>query len=332
MSRSAPLVLALAAALSACPTRQPKPLVQIDGSSTVYPIAEAVAEEYQRAHPGARVTVAVSGTGGGLNRLCAGEVDVATASRPIEASERKACAARGVDYVELPVAYDGLVVAVHPSNTWANSITVAELRALWAPEAQERVLRWSDIRTGWPDQRLSLFGPGVGSGTYDYFTQAVVGRTRSSRSDFAASEDDNALVSGVAGDPNALGFFGYVYFESNRARLKALAVDDGDARNGVGAVAPSRESIREGRYQPLARPLFIYVSRASAERPEVGALVDFWLIQGAALAAELGEVPLPEVVSVRVADRFARRVTGSAFARPGAQVGLSVEALAEALR
>ena len=224
------------------------------------------------------------------------------------------------------------MVAVHPSNTWADSITLAELRALWAPEAQGRVVRWSDVRPGWPDRRLSLFGPGVGSGTYDYFTQAVVGRARSSRSDFGASEDDNALVSGVAGDPNALGFFGYAYFESNRARLKALAVDDGDPRNGPGAVAPSRESISRGLYQPLARPVFIYVARASAVRPEVAALVDFWLFHGAALAAEVGEVPLPEVVSVRVADRFARRVTGSAFARPGAQVGLSVEALAEALR
>lgn len=297
--------------------------VTVDGSSTVYPITEAVAEELGKGGR-FRVTVGVSGTGGGLKKLCNREVAVAGASRPIRAAELEACARTGVEVIELPVAYDGIAVVVNPQNTWVSSMTVAELRALWAPEAQGKIMKWSQLRPGWPDQEIHLFGAGVDSGTYDYFTEAVVGKEHASRGDFTSSEDDNVLVQGVAGDPLALGFFGLAYQEQNASRLKLVAIDDGKPENGAGPVLPSPSTVRDGTYQPLSRPLFLYVARDAAERPEVQAFVSSYLHDGPRLVAEVGYVPLPTEGYALVEKRFERRVTGSVFEGGGSRVGVTV--------
>jgi phosphate transport system substrate-binding protein len=299
-------------------------IVRIDGSSTVFPISEAVAEEFQQQHRGVRVMVGISGTGGGFQKFCRGETDITNASRPIKPTEREACATSGVEFIELPVAYDGLVVAVHPKNTWVDHLTVDELRRIWAPEAQGKVLRWNQVRTAWPDRELHLFGAGVDSGTYDYFTEAVVGREGASRGDFTSSEDDNVLVQGIANDELALGFFGIAYYEQNRQRLRAVPVADGSER---GPVAPSVQAVKDGIYQPLSRPLFVYVSRAAAERPEIAAFVEFQLSEGDALVSEVGYVPLGAENLQLARQHFTNRVTGSAFAEGGSQVGMTVERL-----
>lgn len=328
--------IALVAALAGCENgngsggqRAPE-AISIDGSSTVYPITEAVAEEFTRAakNRSARVTVGVSGTGGGFKKFCRGETAISNASRPITPTEVSQCREAGIEYVELPVAYDGIVVVVHPSNTWVDHLTVAELRTLWAPAAQKQVTRWSQVRDGWPDRPINLFGPGVDSGTYDYFTQAVVGHEHSSRGDYSSSEDDNVIVQGVASDPGALGFFGYAYFEENRARLKAVPVDDGAAENGAGPIAPSPETVTNGTYQPLSRPVFIYVSTRDAnERPEVAEFVTFYLEQAPALVREVGYIPLPPRAYELARERFSKRIAGSAFGGTGSKVGVTVEQL-----
>jgi phosphate transport system substrate-binding protein len=269
-------------------------MVTVDGSSTVFPISEAVAEEFQLANQGTRVTVGVSGTGGGFQKFCRGETDVANASREISATEIEACKTAGVTYLELPVAYDGLAVVVHPENTWASSITVEELRRIWEPGAEGTITRWSQVRNGWPDREIHLFGAGVDSGTFDSFTESINGTAKASRGDYTSSEDDNLIVQGVAGDPNALGYFGYAYYEENRERLKLVAIDDGNAENGDGPIAPSPETVRGGTYRPLSRPLFIYVSQQALARPEVRAFIDFHLNQGVPLVAEVGYVPLTD--------------------------------------
>ena len=302
-------------------------MVRLDGSSTVYPISEAVAEELQRADRSMRVTVGISGTGGGFEKLCAGEVDLCAASRPIKPSEVEACARAGIGYIEIPVAYDGIVMIVNPENTWARHITTDELHAIWEPAAQGRVKRWSDVRPGWPDAELRLFGAGVDSGTYDYFTQAIVHEEHASRGDYTSSEDDNVLVVGVAGDPLALGFLGFAYYDQNRSRLAALPVDDGDPDNGAGPIAASLETIGGGTYQPLSRPLFLYVAATSLDRPEVDRFVRFYLDSAAALVEEVGFVPLPRRAYTLGQARVDRRVTGSMFGGRGSQVGVSVEAL-----
>ena len=279
-------------------------MVTVDGSSTVFPISEAVAEEFQLANRGARVTVGVSGTGGGFQKFCRGEVDVANASREISPTEVEACKASGVTYLELPVAYDGLAVVVHPENTWATSMTVEELRRLWEPGAEGTITRWSQIRTGWPDQEIHLFGAGVDSGTFDSFTESINGEAKASRGDFTSSEDDNLIVQGVAGDVNALGYFGYAYYDENRERLKLVAIDDGNDENGAGPIAPSPETVRGGTYRPLSRPLFIYVSQQAVVRPEVRAFVDFHLNQGVPLVSEVGYVPLTDAEHQEALQRY----------------------------
>lgn len=329
--RSVALVLASALALApgACKRSASGSgsIVTVDGSSTVYPISEAVAEEFQKGG-GAKVTIGVSGTGGGFKKFCAGEVAITGASRPIKPSEVEACSKAGVDYVELPVAYDGLAVVIHPTNDWAGTMTVAELKKLWAPEAQGSVKKWSDVREGWPDKEIHLFGAGVDSGTYDYFTQAIVGVEHSSRGDFTSSEDDNVLVQGVATDPLALGFFGYAYVAENKGKLKTVAIDDGDPKNGTAPVAPSPETIKGGTYQPLSRPIFIYVSKKDAERPEVQAFVKSYLgATGQGLVGEVGYVALPPKAYELAQARFDKRVTGSVFEGRGSTVGVTVEAL-----
>lgn len=260
--------------------------IRVDGSSTVFPITEAVAEEFGKAHPGVRVTVGISGTGGGFKKFVEGATDIQDASRPITDAERERARTAGVQYVEVAVGYDGLAVTVNPANDWARCVTVAELKRIWEPGS--RVARWRDVRPQWPDLPIRLFGPGTDSGTFDYFTEAVVGEARKSRADYTASEDDNVLVAGVAGERGALGYFGFAYYEENRDRVGGLAVDAGE-----GCVAPDAESIRSGRY-PLSRPLFLYVNQAALARPEVREFLRFYLTEGPRLVRQVGYVPLPE--------------------------------------
>lgn len=305
----------------------PLDVIRLDGSSTVFPISEAVAEEFQLAHPSTRVTVGISGTGGGFQKFCRGETDLSNASRPISPVERAACEAAGIAFIELPIAFDGIAIVAHPRADWVDAMTTAELKTIWEPAAQGRVTRWSQVRAGWPDRELHLFGAGVDSGTYDYFTQAVTGREGASRGDFTSSEDDNVLVQGIASDPSALGFMPFAYYAENPAALKLVAVDDGRADNGDGPVRPTIETVKAGTYQPLARPVFIYVSTRALARPDVTRFVDFYLSEGAALVQDVGYVPLGADGYARVADHFRRRATGSVFADGTPAVGLSIDAL-----
>jgi phosphate transport system substrate-binding protein len=302
-------------------------VVRIDGSSTVFPISEAVAEEFQKANPGARVTVRISGTGGGFQKFCRGESDINNASRPIKSAEIEACRTATIAFSELPIAYDGLVVAVNPKNTWADYLTVDELKKIWSPESQGKITRWSQVRAGWPDRELHLFGAGVDSGTYDYFTEAVNGKAGASRGDFTSSEDDNVLVQGVATDELALGFFGIAYFEQNASRLKPVPVEDGKADNGAGPITATIETVKNGTYQPLSRPLFLYVAHKSAERPAVKGYVDFYFSQAAALVKEVGYVPLTDEGYQLARGHFEKRVPGTIFGSGGSQVGMTIEQL-----
>jgi phosphate transport system substrate-binding protein len=315
--------------LAACGAGSRDTVVSVDGSSTVFPISEAVAEEFKKSGKG-RVTVGMSGTGGGFQKFCRAEVPVIGASRPIKPQEQEACRSGGVEFIELPVAYDGITIVVHAHADWIDSITVDELRTMWAPEAQQHVTRWSDVRAGWPDAELHLFGPGVDSGTYDYFTLATVGVEHASRGDYTASEDDNVLVQGVASDKLALGFTGYAYYFENRDKLKLIPVDDGNPDNGVGPIAPSFESVLGGTYQPLSRPIFLYVSQAAVARDEVATFTEFYLQQCPSLAREVGYMPLPDAAYDIVRARFAARTLGSAFGGRGSTVGITVERLLRA--
>lgn len=299
-------------------------VIAVDGSSTVFPISEAVAEEFKKEGV-ARVTVGMSGTGGGFKKLCKGEVAVTGASRPIKAEEVELCGQTGVEYFELPVAYDGLAVVVNPAATWIDHITVEELARLWEPQAQGTVMRWSDVRPQWPAEEIHLFGAGVDSGTYDYFTQAIVGTEHASRGDYTSSEDDNVLVQGIASDKHALGFFGLAYYAENKDKLKLVPVDDGKADNGDGPVAPSIASVNDGTYQPLSRPMFVYVSKKDAGRAEVAAFIDFYLRHGPGLVKEVGYIPLPDAAYELVRARFSAKTTGSAFGGKGSKVGARIE-------
>ncbi len=300
--------------------------VVVDGSSTVELISQAVAEEFDEAGLG-QANVGESGTGGGLQKLCRGEIDIADASRPIKPTEADACKGAGIDYVELPIAYDGIAVVVNPALDFVDHLTVEELKKMWAPEAAKTITRWSQIREGWPDTELHLYGAGTDSGTYDYFTQAIVGKEHSSRGDYTASENDNVLVQGVTGDKSALGFFGYAYYEANKAALKLVPIDDGKDDNGKGAIAPDLTTVADGTYQPLARPLFIYVSKKSLDgKASVAAFVEFYLEQAKPLVTEVKYIPLPDKAYDLVEKRFADRKVGSAFAG-GSQVGVTIEQL-----
>lgn len=302
-------------------------MIKLDGSSTVYPIMEAVVEEFQATSPKTKLTVGVSGTGGGFKKFCAGEIDISNASRPIKESEIELCKKNGVEYIELPMAYDALTVVVNPKNTWLMSITVAELKKIWEPAAQGKITRWNQVNPAWPDQPIALFGAGVDSGTYDYFTEAIVGKEDMSRGDYTSSEDDNVLVQGVAGNVNALGFFGIAYYEANKDKVRALTIDDGNDSNGAGPQAATVENVLQGVYQPLARPLFIYVSKQSALRSEVVAFVNFAHNNVVALTREVGYVPLTESAVKLAAARFEQRTPGSLFAHGGSQVGVTIEEL-----
>ncbi len=300
--------------------------INIDGSSTVYPITEAVAEEFGKSYPRVNVTVGISGTGGGFKKFGRGETDISDASRPVKSSEAEEAQKAGIDYIELPIAYDALSVVVHPKNTWANDITVAELKKIWEPAAQGMITRWSQVRPGWPDRPLKLYGAGSDSGTFDYFTDAICGDEGKSRGDYTASEDDNVLVQGVSREEGALGYFGVAYYLENQEKLKAVPVDDGDAGNGAGPQAPTTENVIAGTYQPLARPIFIYVSTKAADRAEVKDFVQFYLMNVARLAKEVGYIPLQDQVYELARGRYDKRTTGSMFSG-GSQVGVKLEQL-----
>ncbi len=325
------LVAALSALLAACgggqPSSQPSEggeltgSILIDGSSTVFPISEAVAEEFRLEYPNVRVSVGISGTGGGFKKFCNGEIDITDASRPIKDVEEEICAQNGIEFVELPVAFDGLTVVVNPENDWATCMTVEDLKTIWEPAAQGTITKWNQVRPEWPDAPLSLYGPGTDSGTFDYFTSAIVGEEGASRGDYTASEDDNVLVQGVSNDKYALGYFGFAYYAENQDKLKAVAIDGGN-----GCVLPSKETINNGTYQPLSRPVFIYVRKDALDRPEVEAFVNFYLENAGALATEVGYVALPDRAYELAKERVAKRITGSVFSG-GSQVGVSIEEL-----
>ncbi|SNR77055.1 phosphate ABC transporter substrate-binding protein, PhoT family [Methylobacillus rhizosphaerae] len=285
-------------------------IIRIDGSSTVYPITEAVAEEFQKAKR-IKVTVGISGTGGGFKKFCRGETDISEASRPILAKEMEACKAAGIEFIELPVAYDALTVVINPKNTFIKSFTVEELKKLWEPEAQGTIKTWKQVNPSWPDTPVKLFGAGSDSGTFDYFTEAIVGKAKSSRGDFTASEDDNVLVQGVASDIAATGYFGYAYYEENSSRVKAVPIV---AKAGAPGVLPSRETVMNGTYQPLSRPLFIYVSaNAAKSNPNVKAFIDFYLANSKELVEEVKYVALPANEYAAVNDHWKSQKVGTGF-------------------
>ena len=282
--------------------------VKIDGSSTVFPITEAVAEEFGKLYPKVRVTVGISGTGGGFKKYSIGETDINDASRPIKDKEIKKANENQIEFIELPVAYDGLSVVVNKNNSWLDYLTVNELHNIWKPGSQ--VHYWNDIRSNWPRKEIKLYGPGTDSGTFDYFTDAINGKSQSCRSDFTKSEDDNVLVQGVAGDTYALGFFGFAYYKENTDKLKIVPIDDGN-----GPISPSMESINNGTYSPLSRPIFIYVNPESLKRPEVDKFVEFYLAKTYKLSEEVGYVGLPESLTKDIQQKYKSRSTGKWYSQ-----------------
>ena len=316
--------LAVAAALAAAsPGFAQQQIVKIDGSSTVFPVTEAVAEDFQKAKKQqVRVTVGISGTGGGFKKFCRNETDISNASRPILKAEMADCAKAGVEYYELPVAFDALTVVVNPKNSFIRQLTVAEMKKMWEPAAQGKVTRWNQVNPQWPDQPMKLFGPGADSGTFDYFTEAVVGKSKSSRGDFTASEDDNVLVQGVSRDVNGLGYFGYAYYIENQDKLKAVPIVNEKGQ----AVAPSMEAVLKGTYSPLARPIFVYVNAKSLGRPEVKEFVEYYMKNGAKLAREVKYVPLPDVAYKTALEHVQKGKKGTVFGGV-AEVGVTIEEL-----
>jgi len=301
---------------------QAQAAIKIDGSSTVFPISEAYAEEFQIQKRGkVRVTVGVSGTGGGFKKFCRGETDMSNASRPILAEEMEICRKAGIKYIELPVAFDALTVVVNPANSWAKTMTVADLKKIWEPAAQGRISTWKQVRGEYPADKLMLFGPGADSGTFDYFTEAVVGKAKSSRGDYTASEDDNTLVQGVENNKNAIGYFGFAYYAAHKDKMRAVLVD-----GGKGPVAPSIENVINGTYSPLSRPLFVYVKESSMARPEVRELVQFMMTKGSALVSEVGYVPLPASAYATAWKHYNDKKLGTVFGgKP--KVGITIDQL-----
>jgi phosphate transport system substrate-binding protein len=314
-------------ACTATPAAAPTPLpadvtgqIDSDGSSTVGPITMRVAQAFQGDYPNITVATAISGTGGGFRTFCAGETDISNASRPINGEESDLCQQNNIEFVELPIAFDGIAVVVHPENQFVSCLTAEELKALWQPAAERAVTHWQQLRPDFPDEPIALFGPGLDSGTYDYFTQAIVGSEGESRTDFFPSEDDNVLVDGIAADTNALGFFGYSYYDENRDRLKLVAVDSGN-----GCVEPNTETVARGLYQPLSRPLFIYINHAHIQsKDEISAFVSFYLAHAPSLVDDVGYIPLTDQLYQLAQARYNQRTTGSVFEGLGSTVGVSL--------
>ena len=289
--------------------KQYKGRISIDGSSSVYPITEAVAEEYRNKHSDIRLTVGVSGTGGGFKKFARGEIDISNASRPIKEPEIRACAENNIGFIEIPVAYDGLAVVISPANEFVDFLTVEELKKMWEPAAQQKITSWKQIRASFPDVPLRLYGAGTSSGTYDYFTEAIVGKAKSSRGDYTASEDDNVLVQGVSTDKGALGFFGLAYYVENKTKLKLVGIDA-----GKGPVYPTDSTVRTGTYGPLSRPEFIYINAKSANSAVIQGFVQFYMENAPKLVEEVGYVPLPDEAYRLSYQRFLQKKTGSMFA------------------
>jgi phosphate transport system substrate-binding protein len=299
-------------------------VVKIDGSSTVYPVTEGIAEDFQKAKKNAiKVTVGISGTGGGFKKFCRGETDVQNASRPILAAEMTDCKAAGVEYIELPVAFDALTVVMNPRNTFLQSITVDELKKIWEPAAQGKVTKWNQVNPAWPDAPIKLFGAGSDSGTFDYFTEAINGKSKSSRGDYTASEDDNVLVQGVSQDVNAIGYFGYAYYAENQAKLKAVPIVE---KAGKPAVSPSEATVLNGTYQPLSRPIFIYVNAKSLAKPEVKEFAEYYMKNAAKIAKEVKYVPLPAQAYTVGLDHISKMKKGTVMGGKN-EVGVRVEEL-----
>ena len=319
--RSAFFALAVAAALAACNSEKPSGTVMIDGSSTVLPVSQAMADAFHKATPDVQFAINASGTGGGFRKFCAGQVDIAGASRPIKSAESEQCKANHVEYIEVPFAFDSLSVVVNAKNTFVDCLTVKELKAMWEPAAEGRVKEWQQIRASFPAHPLALFGPGKDSGTFDYFTLAIVGTQSSSRSDVTTSEDDMVIERGVATDPNALGYFGYAYYQANRDKVKLVGVD-----NGHGCIMPSAQTVADATYQPLSRPLFIYINAAAVARPEVKAFARFYLApESTQYVTRVGYVPLPSAALKVQVSRFDKGVTGSVFGGIGSVIGVKLE-------
>jgi phosphate transport system substrate-binding protein len=323
LSKYAAAAAVLLSGISASGFVAAQALVKVDGSSTVYPITEAVAEDFQKSKKNSiRVTVGISGTGGGFKKFCRGETDVSDASRPITRKEMDDCKAAGIEYMEFPVAYDALTVVINPKNDWAKTMTVAELKAIWEPAAQGKITNWKQVNPAWPDRPLKLYGAGADSGTFEYFTEAINGKSKATRGDFTASEDDNVLVQGVSRDIGGLGYFGFSYFIENKDKLTAVSIK----AEGKAAVAPSLQSVIDGSYQPLARPIFIYVNAKSAEKPEVREFVEYYMKNGEKLVKEVKIVPLPTKAYVYNLEHFAKRAKGTKFGGEN-KIGITIEEL-----
>jgi len=297
-------------------------VIKIDGSSTVYPITEAVAEDFQKAKKNAvKVTVGISGTGGGFKKFCRDELDISDASRPITKSEMELCNAAGVQYIEMPVAFDALTVVINPKNTFLKQATVEEMKTLWEPAAQGKIMKWNQVNPAWPDAPVKLFGAGADSGTFEYFTEAMVGKAKSSRGDYTASEDDNVLVQGVSRDVNAIGYFGYAYYAENMSRLKGLPIVN--PKTGK-AVEPSGANVENGTYAPLSRPIFIYVKAKSLEKPEVREFVEFYMKSADKLVREVKYVPLPKSIYEGNIKHAKEKKVGTVFGGHN-EIGITVE-------
>ncbi len=297
-------------------------IIKIDGSSTVYPITKAAADKFQIAKKNAiNVTVDISGSGGGFKKFCRGEIDIVNASRPILKNEIKDCNNSHVQFVEIPVAFDALTVAVHPENTWSTTMTVAELKKMWEPAAQGKITKWNQINPAWPDESFKLYGADTDSGTFDYFTEAIVGKIKSSRNDFTESENDNVLVEGVASNKNGLGFFGFAYYIEDQTKVTAVAIN-----NGKGGVLPSVETVENGNYQPLSRPIFIYVNAKATEKPEIKEFVEFYMKNAILLVKEAEFFPLPPRAYTTMMEHFNKKRVGTVFNGVSA-VGLTIDEL-----
>ena len=323
------LVLAVAGTLAACKSEKgPASLsgtVTVDGSDTVLPLSKAMAAAFRQSNPAVHIAIEFSGTGGGFKKFCAGRLDIADASRPIRSDESEQCKAQHVEYIEVPVAFDSLSVVVNPKNSFVDCLTVKELKAMWEPAAEGKINQWNQIRASFPAQPLALFGPGKASGTFDYFTFAIVGTEGSSRSDYTKSEDYTVVERGVAAEPNALGYFGYAFYQANKEQLKVVAVD-----NGHGCVTPTPQTVADGTYQPLTRPLFVYVNLAAAARPEVTAFTRFYLApESTKYVTKVGYIPLPAAALVTQAARFEKGVTGSALGGHGSVTGVALNTFDE---